>query len=261
MENSIAANRQVWDRDYPWPRDGDEWSEFADYCGQPYERWYASVLDSLIWPFLRSGDTALEIAPGYGRWLGELSTRASHVVAVDLSPSCIDRCKERYSERDNVCYFVNDGKTLTGVDDASVNFAFSFEAFVHMEIDVIRSYLHELARVLVPGGTAVIHHAGRAAATKPLRRMRQGSWWQKNLYTMLSLRRTPERDGWRSDVSPQDVVRAARSAGLAVVAQTQCWGMGLAYDVRRFNDWISILTRPGGAGRRTDPDGSPRRPG
>jgi hypothetical protein len=115
-----------------------------------------------------------------------------------------------------------------------------------MEIDVIKSYLHELARVLVPGGTAVIHHAGRAAATKPLRQMRQGSWWQKNLYTILSLRRTPERDGWRSDVSPQDVVRTARSAGLAVVAQTQSWGMGLAFDVRRFNDWISILTRPGG---------------
>src|SRR5918998_3796312 len=136
MENSIAANRQVWDHDYPWPRDGDEWNEFADYCGQPYERWYASVLDSLIRPFLRPGDTALEIAPGYGRWLGELSTRASHVVAVDLSSSCIDRCKERYSERDNVRYFVNDGKTLTGIEDASVNFAFSFEAFVHMEIDV-----------------------------------------------------------------------------------------------------------------------------
>ncbi len=249
MENSIAANRQVWDRDYPWPRDGDEWSEFADYCGQPYEQWYTSVLDSLIRPFLRPDDTALEIAPGYGRWLGELSKLASHVVAVDLSPSCIDRCKERYSERDNVHYVVNDGKTLTGVDDVSVDFAFSFEAFVHMEIDVIESYLRELARVLVPGGTAVIHHAGRAAATKPLRQLRQGSWWQKNLYTMLSLRRTPERDGWRSDVSPQDVVRAARSADLALVAQTQRWGRGLAYDVRRFNDWISILTRPAGADR------------
>jgi ubiquinone/menaquinone biosynthesis C-methylase UbiE len=155
-------------------------------------------------------------------------------MAVDLSPSCIHRCKERYSGRDNVSYFVNDGKTLTGIDNSSVHFAFSFEAFVHMEIDVIKSYMHELARVLVPSGTAVIHHAGRAAATKPLRHM-------------LSLRRTPERDGWRSDVSQQDVVRAARSAGLAVVAQTQCWGMGSAYDVRRFNDWISILTRPSGA--------------
>ena len=249
MENSIAANRQVWDRDYSWPRDGDEWTEFADYCGQPYERWYASVLDSLVRPFLRLGDTALEIASGHGRWLGALSTFASHVIAVDFSPSCIDRCKARYSERDNVRYVVNDGRTLTEVEDASVNFAFSFEAFVHMEIDVIENYMRELARVLVPGGMAVIHHSGRAAATKPLRRMRQGSWWQKKLYTMLSLRRAPERDGWRSDVSSRDVVRAAQSADLAVVAQTQRWGKGLAYDVRRFNDWISILTRAGVADR------------
>jgi hypothetical protein len=33
------------------------------------------------------------------------------------------------------------------------------------------------------------------------------------------------------------------------VAQTQRWGKGLAYDVRRFNDWISILTRAGVADR------------
>ncbi|MET0233815.1 MAG: hypothetical protein ABW224_04175, partial [Kibdelosporangium sp.] len=90
------------------------------------------------------------------------------------------------------------------------------------------------------------HHAGRAAPALRFRRLRQGPRWQKDLYTMLSLQRPPgTRDGWRSDVSRDDVNRLSSSAGLAVVAQTQRWGPASAFDVRRFNDWISILTKPG----------------
>ncbi len=248
MDNSIAANLQVWNHDYVWIRDGDEWTEHADYCGQPYNEWCESVRDVLIRPFLRSNDTALEIAPGHGRWLGVLSALASQLIAVDVTPSCIEYCRERYAHRDNVRYVVNDGRTLPDIGDGSVDFAFSMEAFVHMEFNVVESYIRELARVLAPGGTAVIHHAGRAAPMLPLRRLRHGPRWQKDLYTMLSMRRAPGRsDGWRSDVSRQDVIRVSELAGLAVVAQTQRWGAGLTYNVRRFNDWISILTKPEGS--------------
>lgn len=245
MDNSIANNLEVWDKVYPWSHDGEEWTELADHCGQPYEMWFRSVINALVRPFLRSDDTALEIAPGHGRWLGTLSTMAARVIAVDLSPSCVEFCRRRYSDRDNIRFVVNDGKTLPDVEDASVNFAFSMEAFVHMEVNVVESYLRELARVLVPGGTAVVHHAGRAALTMPLRRLRHGPSWQKDLYMMLSMRRPPGcRDGWRSDVSRDDVNRLSGASGLAVVAQTQRWGPASVCDVRRFNDWISILTRP-----------------
>jgi len=246
MDNSIADNLVVWERNYAWSQDGDEWTELAHYCNQSYEEWFQSVIHAFVRPFVRRGDTVLEIAPGHGRWLGLLSMIAAQVIAVDLSSSCIEYCQRRYSDRENILFVVNDGRTLREVPDASVNFAFSMEAFVHMEADVIGSYLRELARVLVPGGIAVIHHAGRSPAALRLRRLRQGPRWQRELYTVLSQRRLPgQPDGWRSDVSRHDINRLSGAAGLVMIAQTQRWGPASACDARRFNDWISILTNPG----------------
>jgi ubiquinone/menaquinone biosynthesis C-methylase UbiE len=232
--NSIDSNLHWWSEEYAWPQDGDEWTELAEYSGLPYAVWCQSVVEVLIRPFLRPGDTALEIGPGRGRWLGHLSSMSNQVIAVDISPSCIEYCSRRYVDRDNIRYIVNDGRWLSGVESDSIHFAFSLEAFVHMDVNVINDYLSELARVLMPGGIAVIHHAGRAHRVLWLRWLRHGAKWRKGMYTMLSLRRVPNsKDGWRSDVSRRDIVRLSTLSGLAVVAQVQRWGPGLSADVRR----------------------------
>lgn len=57
--NSIEENLRTWDRDYAWTADGDEWTGQAKRCGVPYEDWKRSVVERLIDPYARPGDTIL----------------------------------------------------------------------------------------------------------------------------------------------------------------------------------------------------------
>ncbi len=81
---------------------------------------------------------------------------------IDLSDLLIDYCRDRFSGSRNVEYSVTDGFSITGVADESVNFVFSFDSLVHADIAVMRAYLQEVRRVLVPGGVAFLHHSNLA---------------------------------------------------------------------------------------------------
>jgi ubiquinone/menaquinone biosynthesis C-methylase UbiE len=64
----------------------------------------------------------------------------------------IRRAKTNLSSIDNVTLILGDGATLSGLKDASCDFAFSFIVFQHIPSqDVIASYCRELMRVLRPG--------------------------------------------------------------------------------------------------------------
>ena len=43
--------------------------------------------------------------------------------------------------------------------DASLSFLFCFDAMVHFDSDVVRAYLREARRALLPGGHAFLHHS------------------------------------------------------------------------------------------------------
>jgi len=84
-------------------------------------------------------------------------------IAVDLSPKCVEHCKQRYSIDGHVEFHVNDGRSLSMVSDDSIDFAFSFDSLVHAEEDVLEAYLKELSKKLGPGGTGFIHHSNMGA--------------------------------------------------------------------------------------------------
>ena len=50
------------------------------------------------------------------------------------------------------------GAEMDGIGAGSVDFVFTFDVFVHLEPEVIERYLHEIERVLRPGGVAVLHY-------------------------------------------------------------------------------------------------------
>lgn len=54
---------------------------------------------------------------------------------------------------------INDGRSLDAVVDGSVDFVFSFDSLVHLEVEVIESYLKQLASKLTPNGVGFIHHS------------------------------------------------------------------------------------------------------
>ena len=155
---TVEQNLFLWGNADGWKDDGDKWSV---KWGSTELEWWTS-----IFPRIRQfvpASTILEIAPGFGRWTQFLKGFCQQLIAVDVSPACIERCKERFASDPQVHCYVNDGKSLAMVEDASVDFAFSFDSLVHVEADVVAAYLNELGKKLKPGGFAFLHHSNLRA--------------------------------------------------------------------------------------------------
>jgi SAM-dependent methyltransferase len=155
---TVEQNLFLWGKADGWKDDGDKWSV---KWGSTELEWWTS-----IYPRIRQfvpAPTILEIAPGFGRWTQFLKGFCDKLVAVDVSPACIERCKQRFASDSNVHCYVNDGRSLPMVEDASVDFAFSFDSLVHVEADVIAAYLKELGKKLKPDGFAFLHHSNLRA--------------------------------------------------------------------------------------------------
>ena len=155
---SLEELHHFWNNVYDWSRyHGDEWSA---RWGGPDVQWYWS-----IYPRIRQhlpASTILEIGPGHGRWSHYLREHCQTLILLDISETCIHACKERFGS-DNMVYRVGDGKRFPSIEDASVDFVFSFESLVLSELDVLEAYLSELERVLKPGAKAFLHHSNLGA--------------------------------------------------------------------------------------------------
>lgn len=240
---SIEWNRRTWGRDHQWDEGGDEWSNMAAHCGAPYADWKQAVLEAFLLPYVGADRDALEIAPGHGRWSETLVERCRSVVLVDINPECIDACRERFAAESTVAYELNDGTALAGAD-GSVDVVWSFDSFVHMDPDVIDAYLREIARVLRPGGYAVLHHADKLALGLALAPKAAGYGRAGKLLTQVASQGRVRDSGNRSDVSAAMVAGMARSAGLHVAQQTDRWGPGGKYTVAKYHDAITVLRAP-----------------
>lgn len=242
MKNSIEINKTIWNETYDWKDNGEEWNGQAIKCGLPYEEWKKSVIQRLIVPNVGNESTILEIGPGHGRWSRYLAKYAASLILVDLSPKCIEFCRSLFTQRHNLRYLVNDGRSLAGVEDASVDFIWSFDTFVHMEKQVIGSYLGEIFRVLKPDGRAVIHHPGRNHLLLWLGFTRHYGRFGNRIYRYLSMGWTRDSDGWRSNVSKKNINDLAAYHALKIIDQFQFWDEKSKTGVPRFNDYITILS-------------------
>ena len=185
-------NRELWSA-YDWSGGGLEWgpAESRD-----------ALIDRLLTGEPRS---IVEIGPGAGRFSEVLAERAERLVLVDVTDEALRRCREHLGERPGVEYVRTDGASLPGVESGSIDLVWSFEAFVHMQPVDVAAYVGEIARVLRPGGRAVIHHAARR-----------------------------DRSGWRAPMSAALFARLAGDRGLEVESQ-ETWGT--------YDDVISVLLR------------------
>src|SRR6266513_531422 len=139
---------------YDWKEAGEEWSQ---PWGSSAAQWAGT-----IFPRIREclpAETILEIAPGFGRWTHYLKDYCNELWAVDKSSNCIEACRERFASHSHVRCVLNDGRSLSMIPDASVDFVFSFDSFVHPDRDVVQEYLRQLGTKLKVGGKGFIHHS------------------------------------------------------------------------------------------------------
>ena len=142
---------------------GKDWAT-SDY----YERAEKADWLQVFWadrsPFLRffrelDLTCVLELACGYGRHAATLKDLAQHVILVDINVGNVQFCRQRFKDVPHYRVLLTDGYSFDSVRDGECTAVFSYDAMVHFDSDVVRAYLQDTARVLAPGGRALLHHS------------------------------------------------------------------------------------------------------
>ena len=135
----------------------DTEDEFIASGRRDYQLHVRSFFDSV--GFDPKGKSALEIGCGIGRMTRFFCKDFAAVTAVDISPAMIERARMGAAQRAR--FLVVSGCDLAGVEDHSVDFAFSYIVFQHIpDKRAILRYVEEIGRVLKPSGLFHLHLNG-----------------------------------------------------------------------------------------------------
>ena len=161
---SIKKNVEIWDSADHWDNGslgsggglehGEKWSRS---WGDSATQWSIS-----LYPRIKKylpAESVLEIGAGHGRWSEYLLRYCDQLHLNDISNNCLNYCRQRFVQNDNVSFYKTEGAKLTEIKDNSIDFVFSFDSLVHADLGVIESYIAEINRVLKKGGHAFIHHS------------------------------------------------------------------------------------------------------
>lgn len=180
---SIEQNIKVWSA-YDWNiGEGAEWSL---PWGGVEQQWLATIYPR-IYSFIPCGNI-LEIAVGYGRWGHFLNKYCEKYYGVDIVDSCVNTCKKKFPDGE---FFVNDGKSLSMIKSNSIDFCFSYESLLHIEIDDLESYVQEILRVLKPDGIAFINHSNLKDVKKSL--IKDNHFWRAKSVSAKEVRKLIEK--------------------------------------------------------------------
>lgn len=132
------------------------YDDFASSYEVGRDHGYHALVDeleaSIVIPFL-PGKRVLEVGCGTGLVLARLAPHAASAVGVDLSPGMLARARDRGLE-------VHEGSaTALPFGDHSFDVVCSFKVLAH--VPDIEGALREVARVLRPGGVAILEFYNR----------------------------------------------------------------------------------------------------
>ena len=204
--NTIARNYEQW-QNRNWEDGGEDWTYSVE--------WKQSLIDEVMLHYIEPERNILEIGPGSGRWTETLQKIASHLTLVDLSDHCIELCRNKFGQFENLEFFVNDGASLSMVANETIDFIWSFDVFVHINPEDTEKYLLEFVRVLRRGGRGIIHHP------------REGG-----LY-----------GGWRSSMTAKLFAALLKKNGLTLITQFDSWGEDKQFNLNLHNDMITVFQR------------------
>jgi len=139
---------------------GDEWSDPGEMGVDAAPEDVVDYLDRRVFaPFLGTCEVLLEIGPGGGRFTEILLPKCKRLIAAEAAPTMLAHLRRRFAANPKLEYLVVKDASLEPLPDDSVDAVFSYGVFVHLHEWDIFNYLREVARVLKPGGRAVIEHS------------------------------------------------------------------------------------------------------
>jgi cyclopropane fatty-acyl-phospholipid synthase-like methyltransferase len=103
--------------------------------------------------------SAVEIGPGGGRWTKYL-LGFKKLYVIDHYHELLDELQKNFNES-NMEFITNNGTDFPGVRERSIDYLFSFDVFVHLDVDLIEAYLTNMQSILKPGANAVVQYADK----------------------------------------------------------------------------------------------------
>jgi len=133
-----------------WRKDWNPESFF--HSGEEdFQRFVAPVFERCQWD--PKGKTMLELGCGAGRMTRGFAQRFSRVFAFDISAEMLRHAQVLCLEADNINWTLGNGADLSGLENESVDFVFSYIVLQHMPFpEFAFRYIREMLRVLKPGG-------------------------------------------------------------------------------------------------------------
>ncbi|HWL66558.1 MAG TPA: class I SAM-dependent methyltransferase [Actinomycetota bacterium] len=142
-------------------------------------------LDNILSPQAR----VLDVGCGIGRLMKPLAARVSEIHGVDVSGEMIQRAHRYLDGFPNVRLFENNGADLSSLD-GPYDFVYSYLMFQHIpDRSIVQRYLHEVDRVLKPGGVFRFQMDGRGDRPfwRAYRAVRSSSSWRGALWTRTAI--------------------------------------------------------------------------
>lgn len=100
----------------------------------------------------------LDVGCGFGRSVAWFCERYPQVIGTDISSTVLAAAKERFKDRNNVRFFVNESDTLpTEIATGSVALAYIFTVFQHIPREFTANLLRDINRVLASDGVVIFN--------------------------------------------------------------------------------------------------------
>ena len=128
------------------------------------------IRDQYVLPYIDRNHVAVEIGPGGGRWTRYL-LGFGKVIAVDLYSDVLDHLRNNFGSKRNLVFIRNNGSDFPGIEQGTVDFAFSFGTFVHLDVETITSYLQGLRAIMKQSGNIVVQYSDK---TKVMAQLNEG---------------------------------------------------------------------------------------
>ena len=154
---------------------------------------YKSI-QSKIFQFAKTNIyNSLEIGPGTGMFSKEFrSWRMNYFL--DILPELERKLRRRFKppHQKYLKFYLTRNTECSNIPQGSCNFVFSWDTFVFFTQQHIQQYLHDIKRVLIPGGYCFIHYAD-CHFDYDLKEAKRGYW---NYNTKTAMKKIIQDEGY-----------------------------------------------------------------
>jgi ubiquinone/menaquinone biosynthesis C-methylase UbiE len=145
--------RELWDKKAKINAEGEVWRERDSNWNKRVEECLKNVLEPFT-ELLNKEIIILDLGCGMGRLSLPIAQRYPNVkiVGIDISPEMIKIAKQNSKDLKNIRYKVNDGISISEIDDNCIDLVYSIVTFQHIPNQVFQGYIKEISRILRKSG-------------------------------------------------------------------------------------------------------------